>query len=174
MSKPTPEELVKKTIDGAYRLALRLTGNSSDAWDLTQEALLKAIEALPGFRGDASPSTWVYRIVVNLWKNQRQSLAGRFWSRLFSFESERGFVEPTSAEPAPDQAAEDAARRAAFDSALAELAPEDRAALVLRELDAKSYEEISEILGVPMGTVKSRLHRARMTLARLWEKEHGA
>ncbi|MBI5594717.1 MAG: hypothetical protein HY928_01365, partial [Elusimicrobia bacterium] len=70
MSKLSPEELVRRTMDGVYALALRLTGNTADAWDLAQDALLRALKGLSAFRDDADPRTWVYRITVNAWKNR--------------------------------------------------------------------------------------------------------
>lgn len=171
MSKLSAEELVSKTLDRAYTLALRLTGNEADAWDLTQEALLKAIRALPGFRGDADPKTWVYRITINTWKNRVQSGIWRWWRRLVPLEPGTG---APADDPPPDRVLEGKERAEAFERALSELEPEDRAALVLRELDGMSYLEMAETLDVPIGTVKSRLHRARTTLARILEREDAA
>lgn len=73
-----PDELVERHLQGVYNLAFRLTGNAADAWDLAQEALLRAIKALPGFREEASPATWLYRITVNLWKNKTQSVSSKW------------------------------------------------------------------------------------------------
>ena len=172
MSKLTAEELVERTLDGAYALALQLAGNSSDAWDLAQEALLRAVRSLPGFRGESDPKTWVYRIVVNVWKNKMKSRAWRWWRGLSSLGPD--MPEPASQEPPLDRGLQRQEELEALERCLAALEPEDRAALVLRELDGKSYEEISGILAVPMGTVKSRLYRARSALARLLEKHDAA
>lgn len=173
MSKPTAEELVRSVVDGVYALALRLTGNAQDAWDLTQQALLKALRGLPGFRGDSDPKTWVYRITVNEWKNRGQSKTAKWWTRLLSLDREpgEGGAPPTAGrDPSPDQELEKDEEKAALEAALAELPPEDRASLVLRELEGRSYRTIAEILGIPIGTVKSRLYRARAALARALEK----
>jgi RNA polymerase sigma-70 factor, ECF subfamily len=172
----TPEELVRRHLDGVYGLALRLTGNAADAWDLAQEAMLKAVRALPGFRGDASPSTWLYRITVNAWKNKTQSALSKWWRTVASLDGapDEASMDPPGREPGPDLELERREEREAVERALGALAPEDRAALVLREMEGKSYEEIAAILGVRLGTVKSRLYRARSTLARELEKTDGA
>lgn len=167
-----PDELVQRHLQGVYNLAFRLTGNAADAWDLAQEALLRAIKALPGFREEASPATWLYRITINLWKNKTQSASSKWWRALLPLErpEDERPREPAGPDPEPSQALEREEEQGAVERALAGLSPEDRAALVLRELDGKSYQEISGILGVPMGTVKSRLFRARAALARELEK----
>lgn len=167
LSKLTPDEFVRKTVDGVYSLALRLTGNASDAWDLTHDVLLKALQALPQFRGEADPRTWVYRITVNTWKNRAQSRAWRWWRRLLSLER-----APETA-PGPERAIERREEAAAVEEALEQLSPEDRTVVLLREYEGKSYEEIADITGVPIGTVKSRLNRARTILARLLERNDG-
>jgi len=172
LSKLTPEELVERTLDGAYALAMQLSGDSSDAWDLVQESLSRAVRALPGFRGESDPKTWVYRIVVNVWKNKVKSRAWRWWRGLVSLGPD--LPEPASAEPPLDSGMQKAEDLEALDRALASLEPEDRAALALRELEGKSYSEIADILAVPMGTVKSRLYRARSALARLLENRDAA
>ncbi|MBI3550573.1 MAG: sigma-70 family RNA polymerase sigma factor [Elusimicrobia bacterium] len=169
MSKLTPDDLVRGHLDGVYALALRLTGNASDAWDLTQESMLRAIRFLPGFRGECAASTWLYRITVNTWKNRSASAPSRWWSRLVPLEAAvdgAGAAAPDAVDPAPgpETAAHDSDQREEVQIALAALPPEDRAALQLRELEDKSYEEIATILEVPVGTVKSRLHRARRKL----------
>lgn len=155
-------------MDGVYALALRLTGNTADAWDLAQDSLVRALRALAGFRGDADPRTWVYRITVNAWKNRLASAAERA----------RRSSEPLDApdrpelpggDPPAEAALERDERKAALDRALAALEPADRAALQLREFDGLSYDDIASALDVPVGTVKSRLHRARLCLAKAME-----
>lgn len=134
----------------AYNLALRLTGNAADAEDLCQDALLRAVKGWPLFRGESDPGTWLYRIVVNAWKNGLR--ARRPTAPL---DEELPARAPSGADEARDL----------IERALARLEPEERAVLVLRELDGRSYEEIAEVLDVPLGTVKSRLARARDALA---------
>lgn len=173
----TPDELVKRYLDRVYTLSLRLTGNPADASDLAQDAMLRGIQGLPGFRGEADPGTWLFRITVNLWKNRVSSAGERFRRRVGSLEGlspEEGAVDAPSDEPPPDRGLERSEELAALEEALGRLEPEDRAALVLRELEERSYEEIAEILGVPLGTVKSRIHRARAGLAKFWEQRDAA
>lgn len=173
----TADELVERYLDRVYTLALRLTGNPADASDLAQDAMLRGLEGLPGFRGDADPGTWLFRITVNAWKNKVTSAGERFRRSAVPLDApspDGGPLDTPDREPPLDRGLESDEERAALEAALGALDPEDRAALVLRELEDKSYEEIAEILGVPVGTVKSRLHRARAGLAEHWEKRHAA
>ena len=163
----SPEELVNKYSDMAYCLALRLTGNAVEAEDLAEEALLRAVRGLPGFRGDCDPGIWVYRIVMNCWKNQLRSPRLAFWRRLRGFASADGeeqAIAPPDPAPGPENQLEGEARREAFEKALSRLEPQDRAILILRELDGRSYNDIAEALSIPEGTVRSRLSRAREKL----------
>ncbi len=148
----------------AYALALRLTGNATEAEDLAEEALIKAVKGLPGFRGGADAGVWVYRIVVNCWKNQLRSPRFAFWRKLRGFYSKDGeelVVDPSDPAPGPEPQLEALARTEAFEKAMGSLEPQDRAILILRELDGRSYAEIAEIFSIPDGTVRSRLSRAR-------------
>lgn len=165
----TAEELVQRYTPMVYNLALRLTGDRTDAEDLTQEALLKAVRGLPDFRGEAEPGTWIYRITVNAWKNLVRTKSKWRFLRFFRDDDPKAVdSEPADCPekgPGPEALAESAGVKERIESALAELSPEERAVLVLRELDGRSYAEIAESLDVPLGTVKSRLARARTLLA---------
>ncbi len=156
----TPDELVGRYQDRVFGLSLRLTGNSADASDLAQDSMLKAVAALPRFRGEADPGTWLHRIVVNTWKNRLSSAPER-WRR--SCPPLDGVLDP-GGDPAPEFELERREERARVADALAHGGPEERRMLELRELEDKSYEEIARAQGVPVGTVKSRLHRARESL----------
>lgn len=148
----------------AYCLALRLTGNAAEAEDLAEEALIKAIRGLPAFRGDCDPGVWVYKIVMNCRKNQLRSPRLAFWRKLrglYSSDSEERPVDPPDPAPGPEPQLEAAARSEAFQKAMDSLEPQDRAILILRELDGRSYSDLAEILSIPEGTVRSRLSRAR-------------
>jgi RNA polymerase sigma-70 factor (ECF subfamily) len=164
---PGPEELVERYGGMAYNLALRLTGNPRDAEDLAQDSLVRAIRGLPRFRGDADPGTWLYRIVHNTWKNRvRSEKRRRFWS-IFSLDrkdEDDPVPEPADDSPPLDRGLEAEEAGGAVQAALAALDPEDRAILALRELDGRSYAEIAAALEVPVGTVKSRISRARAVL----------
>lgn len=155
-----------------YNLALRLLGNAQDAEDLAQDALIRALKALPRFRGECQVSTWLYRITVNTWKNRVRSEKRRgLWKRVtFGLFSEDEDDEEWSLESLPaDEPALDAGLRkaesaAAVQRALMELDNDNRAVLVLRDMEGQSYQEIALSLGIPEGTVKSRLARGREAL----------
>jgi RNA polymerase sigma-70 factor (ECF subfamily) len=176
----TEQELLEKHAALVYNLAARLTGNRSDAEDLAQDALLRAVRALPGFRGDSLASTWLYRITVNTWKNRVRSEKRRaFWRTatlgLISGDDGDGPVREPAAPDAPlDAGLETEERAAAVQEALMGLDGDDRAIVVLRDVEDRSYGEIGEVLGLREGTVKSRLSRARAKLKTLLEKTAAA
>lgn len=167
MSKLSADELVRRTSDGVYALALRLTGNAADAWDLAQDAMVRAVRSLGSFRGDADPKTWAYRITVNAWKNRVASAGERLRRESGPLEGPDGApaVGLPTGDPPADEPLERGEEAQAVRRAVAALDPVDRAALQLREFDDMSYDQIAEALDVPIGTVKSRLHRARLSLA---------
>jgi RNA polymerase sigma-70 factor (ECF subfamily) len=142
--------------------------------------MLRALRALPGFRGDSLVSTWLYRITVNSWKNRVRSEKRRaFWRTvtlgLISGDDEDGPArELPSPEPAPDAGLETDERAAAVQKALLELETDDRAIVVLRDVEDRSYAEIGTVLGLAEGTVKSRLSRARAKLKALLDKTAAA
>lgn len=172
----TEAEFLEKNAALVYNLALRLTGNRTDAEDLAQDALLRAVRALPGFRGDSLASTWVYRITVNAWKNRvRAEKRRKFWKTvslgLIAGEDGEDEVRDVKADDPPlDAEMEKQEKSTAVQKALLELDEDDRAIVVLREIEDRSYEEIGAALGLPQGTVKSRLFRARAKLRTLLEK----
>lgn len=152
------EQLVSRHEQRVYNLAYRMLGSREDARDATQDAFLAALRALPSFRGDAAFSTWLHRIAINachdlLRKRQRAPLAG-----------EAGDSDPGP--PSPDHA-EAAAAAVDVQRALVLVPEEFRAVLVLHDVQDLPYEQIGAILGIPIGTVKSRLHRGRVALAGL-------
>ena len=156
-------ELVRRHQDRLYPTMLRLTGSSEDALDLLQDAFLRAFEKLDKFQGESSFYTWVYRIAVNL------ALSGRRRRRIVGGFHRPGRDEPL--DPADDPILSDptlplerAERDELIQSALNALADDHRAVVVMKEFDGLRYEEIAAILGVPVGTVRSRLHRARLDL----------
>ncbi|MFO0953651.1 MAG: sigma-70 family RNA polymerase sigma factor [Isosphaeraceae bacterium] len=156
-------ELVRRYQDRLYPTVLRLTGCAEDAQDLLQEAFLRAYEKLSRFHGDSSFYTWIYRIAVNL------ALSGRRRKRPVVRLDEGRRGEP--AEPPVDPRETDPSlplerleRERIIQDALNALAPDHRAVVVMKEYDGLRYEEIGAVLGVPVGTVRSRLHRARCEL----------
>ena len=163
--------LVERHQDRVYGLSYRLCrGDRHSAEELAQEAFLRALRALPEFRGDAAFSTWIHRIVLNLHINRETSLAGRARRKQLSLGGSRHDETPPVVVAAPGRRPDDLAGeneqlailRAAFD----ELDETRRTVVLLRDVEGKSYEEIAELLGVPIGTVRSRLARAREELSR--------
>jgi RNA polymerase sigma-70 factor, ECF subfamily len=155
--------LVRRYQDRLYPTVLRLTGCAEDAQDLLQETFLRAYQKLGRFHGESSFYTWIYRIAVNI------ALSGRRKRRPTARLDERSSGEPSSptADPRetdPSLPVERAERDRIIQDALNSLAPDHRAVVVLKEFDGLHYEEIGAILGIPVGTVRSRLHRARCDL----------
>ncbi len=157
-----------------YTLAIRLCGNEAEGHDLAQDTFIKAWEYWGRFRGEADPGTWLYRICVNQWKNRVRSLKRRFFWNHFSVDGggldDDAKVPQIASREAPLSASlETRERDQKLQEALAQLPEEDRAILILREIDEKSYEEIAELLDIPVGTVRSRLSRGREKLRALFE-----
>lgn len=165
------DEFLEQHAQLVYNLALRLVGNTVDAEDLAQDALLRALKAWPSFRGESAPKSWVYRITVNTWKNRVRSEKRRgFWKTLplgmFSGDGDEEEAAPqiSDGEPEIDTDLEKDETARNVQKALMTLNEESRAVLVLREIEDQSYKEIAEALDLPIGTVKSRISRARETL----------
>jgi RNA polymerase sigma-70 factor, ECF subfamily len=148
------EELVRRYQTSIYRVALRMLGSRADAQDAVQETFVRAWRALPRFRHDSAISTWLYRIVTR-----------RALDRIASRRS-TGTLDEVEGEAGPDpaQAAEQQERLRAIKRAIAKLPPDQRAALVLREFEGLSYEEVAQVLGASLPAVKTRIHRARLTI----------
>lgn len=158
---PTWDEVVERHSGRVYRLAYRLTGNRADAEDLTQEVFVRVFRSLHTY----TPGTfegWLHRITTNVFLDQarrRQRL------RFDSLSDERASLLPSNHQP-PDAAYSDARFDDDVEQALAALTPEFRAAVVLCDVEGLTYEEIAEILGTKLGTVRSRIHRGRAQLRR--------
>lgn len=150
-----------------YQLSLHLLGDSQEAMDLSQEVFLRVFRTLPQFRGQSSLRTWIYRIVVNQASNRQRSWRRRFRSFQVALEehvANHGELPESRRSASPEQVLQQHETEGRVWSALAALPFEQRVAVVLREIDGLSYEEIAASLGVAVGTVKSRLARARLTL----------
>lgn len=161
------DELIRRYGPVVYNLSLRLTGNPAEAGDLAQDSLVKALKGLPSFRG-GDAGVWIYRITVNAWKNFLRAKDARRTLRFFSPDGDGVESEPKDAasrEPGPEALASAEDEKARIERALKLLTSEERAVLVLRELDGLSYAEVAQALDLPLGTVKSRLVRARTVLA---------
>lgn len=155
--------LVRRYQDRLYPTLLRLTGCAEDARDLTQAAFFRAYQKLDRFQGDSSFYTWVYRIAVNLAlsERRRRRVAGRVFAAAGP-EAPEPAADPDRSDPAlPVERAE---REALIQRALDALQPDHRAVVVLKDFDGLHYEQIAQKLEIPVGTVRSRLHRAREIL----------
>lgn len=158
------ELLVKRYQQRVTKLITRYVNDPSEAMDLTQETLIKAYRALPQFRGDSAFYTWLYRIAVNTVKNH-----GLYYGRrppnvdidindAENFTSDRPCLKEEST---PEHLLLRDEIEAAIFHAVDALPDELRSALILREMEGYSYEEIAELMGCPVGTVRSRIFRAR-------------
>ena len=165
------EELLASHQDFAFRTAMRFcSGNEEAAFELAQEALVNAYRKLDKFKGNSRFSTWLYRIVTNLAKN-RYVRQNRERARYFSYDtpqtndpendSPREFDDPSEDPRLQAQRNEALAR---LDDAVANLDDEFREVFLLRFHECMSYEQIAEAAEIPVGTVKSRINRARKTL----------
>ncbi len=160
------EALVKEYEKNVYNLALRMTGNSEDAYDMSQEAFIKAYNSLSSFRGESKFSVWLYRIVSNVCLDFLRSRNRKPTLSLSVEDDDGDEVEMDIADESqsPEQLLDRALTRDAVRRGLAALPPEHREILLLREIQGLSYEEIAEALGLEEGTVKSRIFRARKKL----------
>jgi RNA polymerase sigma-70 factor (ECF subfamily) len=169
------ETLIHRFEQPIYNIVSRLLDDPADAADVVQEVFLKVFRNVASFRGEASIKTWIYRIAVNEARNQR-----RWFSRHRRQEVNLEAEEPSDTyqngyqrgyqnwipDPgrSPFEVTLDHETQALIEAALAEVNPKFRAALVLREIEGLSYEEIGEILEISLGTVKSRILRGRDAL----------
>ena len=172
-------QLVLLYQDRLYNAVLRLVGDREEARELTQEAFMRGLQKIDSFRGDASPYTWLFRIAVNLgishlrkvhrfrvFSLDRPSSAGKN-GRYASDDQASGLIDRVArdrAEKAPAERIEGRERDQAVLSALGRLDAEYRAVLVMRDIEGFDYQQMADILGLPLGTLKSRLFRARMAL----------
>jgi RNA polymerase sigma-70 factor (ECF subfamily) len=167
------EELIQRFQQPVFNLVSRLLWDSNDVCDVVQEVFLKVFRKIGAFRGDSSLKTWVYRIAVNEAHNHSR-WSGRHRGHevgLEGGEQARSYRDmlPSSGS-SPYEFALDQERRRMVEAALAELRPSFRSVVVLRDVEDLSYEEIAAILGLPLGTVKSRILRGREALRRQLEK----
>ena len=144
-----------------YNLCLRMVGDLDDASDATQDAFLTAYRKLSSFRGEAAFTTWLHRVAINA---SYDLLRKRGRAPLLASSKDRP-VEDERIEPAPDHA-DETTDAIEVQRALLAIPEEFRAALVLHDAQDVPVQEVADILGVPVGTVKSRLHRGRVALAR--------
>jgi RNA polymerase sigma-70 factor (ECF subfamily) len=164
-------ELVGRYQDRLFNTVYRLVENAEDAQDVLQDAFLNAYQSLSRFKGDAQFFTWLYRIAVNtaISMKRKQRVAVVFRSN----RDEPGIAEPTdtSEDSQPGRSLEKSEEAKLVQDALKRLSPEHKTVLVMKEVDGLKYDAMAEVLQVPIGTIRSRLHRARLELRELLERE---
>lgn len=157
------DQLLHRYEAKVFAVAYRLTGNRQDGEDLAQETFVRAWKALPNFRGDASLNTWLITIATNLWRDQlrKRRLPVESMDDTVAFED--GEVQQQWADPAPgpQEIVEEDEIKRQLGRWIGMLKPEFKAALILRDIQGYSYEEVAAITRTSIGTVKSRISRAR-------------
>ena len=160
-------ELVTEHQRMVYQLSLNLLGDHNEALDLSQEVFLRVFRTIHGFRGQSALRTWIYRIVVNQARNRQRWWRRRHRAQQVSLDEhirEHGDLPTQSDGEAPDRVFGQKQLAERLRVALDQLPFDQKTAIVLREIDGLSYEEIGFSLGIAVGTVKSRLARAREAL----------
>lgn len=161
------EQLVSAYDKRAYNIAYRVMGNEEDAKDMAQEAMLRVYRSIKDFKGQSSFSTWLYRIVTNVCLDElRRRKNDKHVSFDSTIQTEDGelHMELSSDKETPETAYERVEQRELIKKAIRELNDEYRSVIVLRDIQGFSYEEISNMLECSLGTVKSRINRARAML----------
>ncbi len=165
------ERLISQYEKAVYNRSYRLTGNHEDAGDVAQEAFIRVYNSLSEFRGDSSFTTWLFRIVQNacldeLRKRSRQRVTSLDETVLVDDgELARQFAAETDG---PEQVLERVETQRAVQEAISALDEEYRVVVVMRDIQGYSYNEIADALGINLGTVKSRLSRARNSLKEMF------
>ncbi len=158
------EELVSRNERRVFNLAYRMIGNHEDAVDLAQEVFIKAFQAIKTFRGEASFSTWIGRIAINICRDELRRRHRRPTDSLdekvilHDGEVSKQYASP---DPGPEEIYEKTELQQKIQQYINDLTPEFRTALVMRDIGGYSYEEIAEATQSNIGTVKSRISRAR-------------
>ena len=161
------DELVRTYEKSVYNTAYRLAGSYDDAADVAQEAFVRAWNNLKSFRGDSAFSTWLYRIVTNVFLDDRKRKRARPQRSLdeaIALDESNVTRQFEDDAPGPEEVAEGVERRMVLERAIQTLPEAQRIVIVLYHTQGLSYEEIAEITNLPMGTVKSKLNRARLAL----------
>jgi len=171
------DQLVIRHKDKVFTVCYWFLGDHAEACDSAQETFIKAFRSLKKFRFESSFSTWIYRIAVNTCKNRLKSSQYKKKKKTLSLNEPRTGSEVTMFEeiaddcPSPMNELENKQRRIKIYEAIDALPPEQKSVVVLRDIQGLSYEEITDITSFGMGTVKSRLARARQTLRELLRSE---
>ncbi|HID06351.1 MAG TPA: sigma-70 family RNA polymerase sigma factor [Armatimonadetes bacterium] len=157
------EQLISIYHTRVYSTAYRMLGNHDDAMDAAQDVFIRVFEKVNSFRGASSLGTWIYRITVNICLDYLKRRREVTFSSLNPDEHETTLLIPDPS-PSPEDVAERKEVQELVHRALEQLAPEHRAVIVLCDLEQLSYDEAAQVLGIPLGTLKSRLNRGRLAL----------
>jgi RNA polymerase sigma-70 factor (ECF subfamily) len=165
-------ELVRRYQDRLYNTVHRLVDNAEDAQDIVQDAFLNAYQSLATFKGDSQFFTWLYRIAINTAISLKRKKRVAYPLRVGRSEEGSGSepLDPSDFSR-PEHAMEKADRERVVQEALNRLSAEHRTVLVLKDIEGQKYEDMALALGVPIGTIRSRLHRARLELRDLLQQE---
>jgi RNA polymerase sigma-70 factor (ECF subfamily) len=161
------EELVRRHHHNVFKLAFGMVRNRDDAEDIAIEVWIRVHNALPNFRGDANFTTWLYRIAKNVFLDERKKQRIRNHASLeemVELEDSAVSRQIEDRSPGPQWNVERQERSAIIQAAVQELSPPQRLMIVMYHFQHRSYEEIAEIMDLPIGTVKSRLNRARLAM----------
>ncbi|HYL26249.1 MAG TPA: sigma-70 family RNA polymerase sigma factor [Candidatus Nitrosotalea sp.] len=157
------ERAIEQYGKATYNFAYRLTGNEADASDLTQEAFIRVFRAWRSFKPGTSFRSWIYRIVTNLYRDELRRRRGRYHEEIpDDHEPRPGAGRPLAVEPIEEYI--EGHLSEPVSKALADLTAEQRQIVLLADIEGCSYQEIGDIVGCAVGTVRSRLHRARERL----------
>lgn len=169
------DDLVRRHERRAYQYAYRLTSNPEEAADVVADAFIRVYNALANFKGNSAFSTWLYRIITNCFLDLRKKDKSRLTASLDQAVVGQGDQEMErqieDSGPGPDLISERNQRERAVEDAVQALPEYQRAMIVMYHAEGLSYEEIAEALDLPIGTVKSRLNRARLQLRELLVKD---
>lgn len=165
-------ELVLRYQDRLYNALCRILGSADDARDVAQDAFVQAFQKLKTFRGQSAFYSWLFRIALNAAATQQRRTRRKIASLDAGRDRQNRGDRPQTAQDPPDHrpdalpshALESRERKALIQAALDQIAPEFRIPLVLKEIEGLKYQEIAVIIGCPIGTVRSRIHRARTEL----------
>lgn len=164
------DELMRRYERKVYNYAYRLCGKYDEANDIAADTFLRVYNALPNFRGDSSFITWLFRIATNVYlddQKRRRNRPAQSLEELIELEETSVQRQVEDPSPGPEERAELKERGRMLKDAIMELPDYQRMMIVMYHTESRSYEEIASILELPIGTVKSRLNRARLTLRQL-------
>jgi RNA polymerase sigma-70 factor (ECF subfamily) len=162
------DELVRTYNASIFHVAFRMLGDNAEASDVVQEIFIKVFRNIGGFKGESALKTWIFRIAFSEILNRLRWWKSRHRSSTVSLDVEPNGQEHYVADsgPTPDEILESKERELAIQQALGKLSSDHRSIIILRDIEGFSYSEIAEVLGVSIGTVKSRLARGREDLKR--------